>query len=433
MYRMNLLMDNDIDILIVEDSKLQAENLREYLENCGYKVKIALDGEMAMEYLKSIQPGLIISDVVMPGVDGYELCVQIKSIESLRNIPVILLTSLTDPKSIIMALASGADNFITKPYDRDYLISRIQYMLAEKNTGAEGGGVSFFFLGEKYNIVSDPSRIVDFVISACEDAVKKNQELSQKNEELLNVERELLYSKEKAEAYSKAKSNFISNMSLELRTPLNAIVSFSKALHNQLFGELNPKQQEHVNNILEAGNHLISLINDIHDLSKVESGKMELNISKVNVKRLMESSLVMFIEKAMKHSITLDLSIPEEMSLLEIFVDERKFNQIIFNILSNATKFTPDGGKIGVSASLSLIELSISICDTGIGIDRERLDKIFGEFGKDNSLTGRNYKGSGLSLALTRKLVELHGGRIWAESEGNGKGSTFCFTIPIKS
>jgi len=237
---------------------------------------------------------------------------------------------------------------------------------------------------------------------------------------------------ELAEQASRAKSEFLANMSHELRTPLNAIIGFSEILQDKHFGNLNERQEEYVRDILESGKHLLSLINDILDLSKVEARKMELELSQVDIKDLLESSLIMVKEKVFKHGIRLDLHIPQELEDLEITADERKLKQIMFNLLSNAVKFTPDGGAITVDARKEGEELIISVSDTGIGIAPEDQKKIFDEFYQVKSSMFDKTPGTGLGLSLAKRLVEMHGGRIWVESKGIGKGSRFSFVLPMK-
>ncbi len=237
-----------------------------------------------------------------------------------------------------------------------------------------------------------------------------------------------------AEAANHAKSEFLANMSHELRTPLNAIIGFSEILEDQgVGGGMTETQLKYVGHIANSGRHLLHLINNILDLSKVESGKMELQPCLVNPDQLIRGGLMMIREKALKHNLRIDLQVDKSLLGEVIYVDEIKLKQILFNLLSNAAKFTPDGGQIRVQASKVWGNMVVRISDTGIGLDQKDCERIFGPFEQlDSSLT-RKQDGTGLGLALTRRLVELHGGRIWAHSEGIGKGSIFTFVIPIHS
>lgn len=235
-----------------------------------------------------------------------------------------------------------------------------------------------------------------------------------------------------AEAATRAKSDFLANMSHELRTPLNSIIGFSEVLEDELLGPLNASQREDIQYILKAGRHLLSLINDILDLSKVESGKMKLEVERVPLREMLETMLAMHREKASRHGISLDLQMEPVMGMV-IEADERKLKQILFNLLSNAVKFTPDGGSVRVMAReiTGAPEIEISIEDTGIGIKREDIPKLFKEFTQLDSVYDKAYEGTGLGLALTKKLVELHGGRMQVSSEF-GKGSRFAFVMPVR-
>ena len=255
------------------------------------------------------------------------------------------------------------------------------------------------------------------ILLAIEDITKRKQ-----------IENALQAAKLAVEAASRAKSEFLSNMSHELRTPLNSIIGFSEVLHDLTFGPLNTKQAKYVDNVLTAGQHLLSLINDILDLSKVEAGKTTLETRTFTVKPVLENALVLVKERALKRQITLSLDTPAELT---VCADERLLKQILFNLLSNAVKFSEPGGRIAVTAERAGEDLRISVADAGIGIKANDQDRLFLEFEQLDSGYDRIHQGTGLGLALTRKFVELHGGQIWVESEGEGKGSTFSFTIPL--
>jgi signal transduction histidine kinase len=229
------------------------------------------------------------------------------------------------------------------------------------------------------------------------------------------------------ETASRHKSDFLATMSHELRTPLNAIIGFSEVLQEQMFGELNERQLAYVNDVLEAGRHLLSLINDVLDLAKIEAGRMDLELSQVAVADVLRSALSMHAERASRGGIVLSLTTDPEK--ITIAADERRVRQIVFNLLSNAVKFTPSQGRVDVSARLDDGQVAIAIADTGPGIRTEDLDTIFEEF--EQTTDGKQIEGTGLGLPLSRKLVELHGGRLWVESEV-GRGSTFRFTLPVR-
>lgn len=741
---------NNLKIVVVEDSPTQALQLQHVLEKVGFQVAAAGNGKEALSLLESgVSPKLVISDVLMPEMDGYELCKRLRADSRFRELPVILVTTLSDPKDVIRGLECGANNFIVKPYDEKHLVNRIHHLLSNfelrKNSKAEMG-INVYFSGENYFITAERLQILDLLLSTYENAYHQNIELIMAQNELrdlngrleelvrdrtaalteeiderkraeealrasevkyrrlfeaakdgilildadtgmiadvnpfliellglsqeaflgkaiweigflsdivankanflqlqkkgyvryedmpleaadgrrLDVEfvsntyevsnrkviqcnirditerkkaekaldriknqyelilhsagegitgqdlegkltfvnpsaenmlgftaKELIgksshvmlhhsrtdgapypeeacpfvrarregktysdidevfwrkdgtsfpveyiatpmieggsvtgvvvifrditqakmlqeaeVSRLMADTANKAKSDFLANMSHELRTPLNSILGFSEVLVDELFGKLNAQQKEYTKDIYNSGKHLLDLINDILDLSKVESGKMELELSTFPLKDDLNAAINMFREKAMKHDLKLDIDIKPDADR-EIAADRRKFKQIMFNLLSNAVKFTPDGGSVQVTARKGIgdwgigIEntgdrdlrlgvsekgpipvpqqptpdrdfIEISVTDTGIGIKPDDMPKLFREFTQLESVYTKSIEGTGLGLVLTKRLVELHGGTIWGRSEF-GKGSTFSFVIPISA
>ncbi len=241
--------------------------------------------------------------------------------------------------------------------------------------------------------------------------------------------RELDAKSRQLEAASRHKSEFLANMSHELRTPLNAILGFSEVLLERMFGEVNAKQTEYLQDILGSGQHLLSLINDILDLSKVEAGRLELELGQFHLPTALDNALTLIRERATRHGITLTQTVDERVG--EIVADERKVKQILLNLLSNAVKFTPEGGRVGVTATAINDAITIAVSDTGIGIAPEDQAAIFEEFRQVGRDDARKQEGTGLGLTLAKKFVELHGGRIWVQSQV-GQGSTFTFTLPAR-
>jgi signal transduction histidine kinase len=302
------------------------------------------------------------------------------------------------------------------------------------HSGAEivgSGNLNYKVGTEASDEIGQLSRSFDEMVANLKKITASRDELNQEIKKREKVEEELIAAKGAAESANKAKSDFLSMMSHELRTPLNAIIGFSEMLVDEAFGKLNEKQKEYIMDVLTSGQHLLLLINDVLDISKVEAGKMELKLSEINIKSIVVNSVVMIREKASDHNIEIIENVDENTG--NILVDERKMKQIMYNLLSNAVKFTQDGGKIGIEVKKTdNNELLVIVWDTGIGIEEKDKSKIFVEFKQIDSELSRKYAGTGLGLSLTKKLVELHGGKIWFESEGKDKGSRFSFTLPIK-
>jgi GAF domain-containing protein len=242
--------------------------------------------------------------------------------------------------------------------------------------------------------------------------------------------KEIQEKSQQLEIASRHKSEFLATMSHELRTPLNAIIGFSEVLLQQMFGPLNQKQSEYLDDVLSSGRHLLGLINDILDLSKIEAGRMELDLDTFSLVEALQNGVTMVRERAARHGIALNLEVAPDVDLIE--ADPRKVKQVLFNLLSNAVKFTPDGGRVDVTAARANGDIVVTVKDTGIGIAPEDHGRIFEEFQQARRQTERSREGTGLGLSLAKRFVELHGGRIWVQSQP-GKGSTFTFTLPVRA
>lgn len=318
------------------------------------------------------------------------------------------------------------------------------------------GVINVNLLDEGRTFSVDDLKLTTFFANNAAVAIE-NARLYEKIKEFnLKLEKKIKERTMALEEANKAKSDFLASMSHELRTPLNAIIGFSQVLDDQHFGLLNDKQHEYIRDISDSGKHLLSLINDILDLSKIEAGKMALELSKIDIRALLESAITIIREKAIKNDIQVNLKISESVSELDIHADERKLKQILFNLLSNAVKFTPKGGTITLECkrfsedSIPIPDhsnmqtesiyspddlngnfIEVSVSDTGIGITPEHKEKLFHEFYQIKSGLSDKTPGTGLGLSLVKQLVELHGGRVWVESGGEGKGSRFSFVFPF--
>jgi two-component system sensor histidine kinase/response regulator len=439
---------DEIEILIVEDSPTQAERLRRLLQSMRYGARVAGNGRLALEAIRARPPQLVLSDIVMPEMDGYELCRSIKADAALRHIPVILVTSLNDPKDIIRGIECGADNFIRKPYAEDYLLNRIGHMLMNQKlrqgTNMEVG-IALVLGEQKHFINAERQQILDLLISTYEQAVQVNSELQARERqvielnmrlahhagELETINREIaLKNLELAEA-SRMKSAFIANMSHELRTPLNAIIGFTGALLMKLPGPLTGEQDKQLNTIRGSARHLLSLINDILDVARIEAGKVTLLVEPVRCQELVAEVVDTLRPLAAQKGLALEIELAAQP--ISVDTDRRALTQILINLANNAIKFTERGT---VRLSLSQREeegqlvTEFAVADSGAGIREQDQAKLFQAFSQLDSTSTRHVEGAGLGLYLCQNLANLIGGTLFFRSDF-GHGSTF--TLALKS
>jgi len=403
-------------------------------------------------------------------MNGFELCERVKSDERTEDIPVILLTSLSDPDEIIEGLSCGADSFITKPYNQEYLISNIKKILTEKVTPEskrDTPGIEINYGGKKRLIRTGQQKVVKLLLNIYQETIYKNNELIQTRDELrlLNerleelVEertKEIKKDEEKIRAFNaelekriqertvqldaanKAKSEFLANMSHEIRTPMNAVLGYAELLGSMLEEKT---QRDYLESIKSSGRSLLTLINDILDLSKIEAGKLELQFEYVNSQSFFSEFERIFSlrlsEKGLKFILDISSGTPAG-----IYIDDARLRQIILNLIGNAVKFTEKGSirlkvytenpqiiKFSKNKTEEYIDLIIEVTDTGIGISREMQEEIFNPFIQGQGQNIKKYGGTGLGLAITQRLVQLMNGTIELKSELN-KGSSFRIKIP---
>ena len=412
-----------VQILIVEDSATQAEQLRYTLEQHGYHLSTARNGREALAAIRANPPTLVISDIVMPEMDGYQLCGHIKQDDELKNIPVILLTSLTDLVDVVRGLESGADNFVFKPYEEEYLLARIAYLLANRHLRESEStkmGVEIFFSGRKFFISSDRLQILNLLLSTYEAAVQKNRELTSARNDLARANDEL------REA-NRHKSEFLAGMSHELRTPLNGIIGFTELVRDEKSGPLNDKQKSQLDLVLDSAKHLLNLISDLLDLSRIEAGKTEVSMEWFQPETLVDLVFGTVGTLAARKDIALTIELRNSRS---VYTDRRKTFQVLLNLVNNAVKFT-EHGKVNVTSTVDAAALIMTVEDTGLGIRPESMASLFEPFSQVDAQIERRREGAGLGLHVCKRLLEVLGGTISAKSEF-GKGSRFSFTIPVQ-
>jgi len=381
------MMQETAKILVVEDEVGSRLTLCGILEDAGYEVTGVEKGTEALEVIKDGNFNVIITDIKLPDVGGMSVLELAKEINP--DVAVIIMTGYASLETAVNAVNEGAYAYFVKPVNMDEMKTAIVNALRQQRLSREN------------------KRLVD-------DLQRSNKLLFEANSQL--------------RAATEAKSAFLAHMSHELRTPLNAIIGFSDLLLGGVAGEINSQQNQCLEDILSSGKHLLSLINDILDLSKVEAGKIDIRPESLRLADVVDDAVTTV--RTMLNDSRHELAITIAEDLPPVYGDRNRLKQILLNLLSNAIKFTPDGGKLYLETNRKGNVCQVSMVDNGIGIRQEDQTFIFEPFIQLDTQPGERKQGTGLGLALTRQLVELLGGKIWVESE-YGKGSRFSFTIPL--
>jgi signal transduction histidine kinase len=408
---------NGIEILIAEDSRTQAEKLQHLLEEHGYTAVTARDGKQALAAARRRKPMLIISDVVMPEMDGYELCRRVKADPNLGDIPVILVTTLSDPQDVIRGLECRADSFILKPYDERYLLSRVEFALINREmrqADRAGMGVEIFFNGQKHFITADRLQILNLLLSTYDAAIQRNKELNHTQEEL-----QLLNAK--LEDANKELESFSYSVSHDLRAPLRAIDGFSRMLEEDHAAGLDDEGKRLARVIRDNTRKMGRLIDDLLAFSRL--GRKVISTERVDTGKLVGEVLEEVQAAAERRAKVVVGPLPPAHA------DAALIRQVWINLLSNAVKFSGnrDDPRVEVSAYDDGADTVYCVKDNGAGFDMKYCDKLFGVFQRLHG--DEEFSGTGVGLAIVRRVVTRHGGRVWAEGKVD-EGATFYFALP---
>jgi two-component system, sensor histidine kinase and response regulator len=434
-------------VLVVEDSPTQAEVLRALLEAGGYVARVARSAEDALVVLDAAPgtcPDLVLSDVVMPGMSGFDLCRILKTDPTRCAIPVVLLTSLADPLDVVRGLEAGADNYITKPYDPEHLLARLAHVFATRALRAApraDGAVPITFLGHEFAISAGKEQILDVLTSSFEELVRANAAL-----QAAQAERARLHERERrarleaeearrraedarlrAEEANRAKSDFLAMMSHDLRTPLNAIGGYAELLALGVRGPVTPEQTADLERIKRNQTRLLGLVNDLLNFARLERGEVPMDLRPVPLHDTLAGMQAVIEPQVRAKAITYAYLACDPA--LAARADRERMEQVLVNLLTNAVKFTPDGGRIVLSCAADDGEVAVEVADTGVGIPADKLDAIFDPFVQVDARRHGEREGVGLGLAISRDLARRMGGDLTVRSV-IGEGATFRFTLP---
>lgn len=413
-----LHFNNEKDyVLVAEDSQVQAKRLQFFFGKTNINSRFFQNGADALEQAIKDKPALIISDIMMPVMDGYEFCSRVKGVKDLVDVPVILLTSLNNPLDIIKGLQAGADNFITKPYDEEYLLSRIRYLLANRyvrSQGAPDTGIDIMFQGERFHINSGKKQILDLLLSVYEAAMNRNIQLIHAQQQLQMLNEDLKSANQELESFAQTVSH-------DLRSPLNGILGFARLLKDEYSERLDQEGDQYIDWIIHSGEGMADLIEKL--LAFARSKKGDISPEEVNL-----SELAAEVAKELQQSndsSKYSIRIQERMV---VTADPGLMKVVLHNLLGNAIKYSQkvDSPEIIFASGQDRGKEFYYVRDNGIGFDMAKADSLLKPFTRLHF--EEDYSGSGVGLSTVNQIIERHGGKVWFESEP-GKGAAFYFSL----
>jgi signal transduction histidine kinase len=408
-------------ILVAEDSPTQAERVRLLLEADGYRVEVVANGREGLGRIQLTPPDLVISDVVMPEMDGYAFCQAVKSAERTRRIPFVLLTEQNTPADCIRGLQVGADNFIGKPFEDTYLLERVRRIFENVELRRKGHldvEITLSVGAHQITVNADKQQMIELLFTTLDELVGANRRL-------VEAEKVLREATQEAQRANRAKSEFLSRMSHELRTPLNAILGFGQLLEMWVD---RPRERESVKQIVKAGRHLLNLINEVLDLSRIEAGRLALSPEPVRVGDTIGHVVDLVRMLASERQIALCAD-GATLDGRYVLADRQRLLQVLLNLVANGIKYNREGGRLAVGChEVAGGRLRITVADTGAGIPLALQKRLFTPFDR-LGIEAQGTEGTGLGLALSKRLVEAMGGLIGVEST-EGEGSTFWVELP---
>jgi two-component system sensor histidine kinase/response regulator len=404
-------------VLAVEDSLVQSKRIQRFFDEHAIPYQICQNGVEALESVKTKKPLLIISDIIMPVMDGYELCRHIKANEEFRDIPVILLTSLGDPLDIIKGLQAGADNFITKPYDDDYLMSRINYLVANRHIRRMGSGdmsIDIVFQNQTFKINSDKKQILDLLLSVYEAAVNRNEHLIQAQRQLEEINEHLKAANNELDAFARTVSH-------DLKSPLNGVIGFADLLKSTYSGVLDEDGKEYLEWITKSAHSMVNLIEDLLMFSHTARKEIERDYVDLSAMAIEAAGALLRTTYQGKYKV----DIQEHMST---HADPRMMSVVLNNLIGNALKYSQNKATPEITIGMSRMNNQevYYIRDNGAGFDMKKAEGLFQPFVRLH--TNEEYQGTGVGLSTVKRIIERHGGTIWFDS-APGEGTVFYFTL----